>query len=403
MNALKSRIREGRINPAVDAVCAVVPWLREQAGRIEKERRIPPDVLERLAETGLFRMAIPRRHGGLGLALDHIWEAVLAIGEACASCGWIAGLGSANLLMLGKFSDEAQAEVFRGSQPVIVPVLTGGVGRNLQVELCDTGLYLSGEWRYASGIDVATWVALLIEIPDVGGGCAQQHVVLVPQKEFVIDHDSWHVLGMRGTGSKNVALSRAFVPAHRCMSWSIMQQGGKHPHSRNQEPIYSSPVNQLFMMSGLAAVLGTACGVAHEFRQLVMNRIRAATRMRQIDEPVSQIDVAAGTATMQMLCDTLLLEARRFELTLAERGAIELEERAALRMRLVVALRQAVSSAQRMFAACGGSLLPEGSVMERLFRDLHAMSTHFLFQPEPIGELYGRMLLGLEVPPGARI
>jgi len=403
MNALMRRVRDAMNDPTVQAVNEVVPWLRAQADRIESARRIPPDVLERLAETGLFRIAIPKRHGGLGLPLDHIWEAVIAIGEGCASCGWVAGLGSANLLMLGKFNDEAQAEVFGGQQPVIVPVLTGGVGRNVQVELCDGGLRLSGQWRYASGIDVATWVALLVEIPNSDGRGAAAHVVLVPRSEFVVNEDSWHVLGMRGTGSKDVALSEVFVPKHRWMSWEVMQQGGKHANSHNHEAIYASPVNQLFMMSGLAAVLGVACGVAHEFRNLVANRIRAATRTRQVDEPVSQIDVATGTATMQLLCDSLLLESRRLERTLAEHHELDLAERAALRMRLVVALRMAVNSSQRMFAACGGSLLPQGATMERLFRDLHAMSTHFLFQPEPIGELYGKLLLGLELPAGVRI
>ena len=38
-----------------------------------------------------------------------------------------------------------------------------------------------------------------------------------------------------------------------------------------------------------------------------------------------------------------------------------------------------------------------------LFRDIHAMSSHFLLQPEPIAEAYGRLLLGLELTPGTRL
>ncbi|WP_397474488.1 acyl-CoA dehydrogenase family protein [Pusillimonas sp.] len=403
MDVIMSRVREGSENPTLKAVSAIVPWLREQAGRIESERRIPSDVLERLTETGLFRVAIPKQHGGLGLPLDHIWEAVLAVGEGCSSCGWISGLGSANLLMLGKFSHEAQAEVFGGAQPVIVPVLTGGVGRDVKVELRDGGLQLSGHWRYASGIDVASWVALLVDVPQVCGSQVTPHVVLVPRSEFGVDHDSWQVLGMRGTGSKDVWLDGTFVPEHRWMPWEVIQQGGRHEDSRNGAAIYASPVNQLFMLSGLAAILGVASGVAHEFRRLVGNRVRAATRTRQIDEPVSQIDLATGTATIQLLCDSLLLESRRMEQALAQGAGLDTADRAAMRMRMVLALRMAVGSAQRMFTACGGSLLPQGATMERLFRDLHAMSTHFLFQPEPIGELYGKLLLGIELPQGTRI
>lgn len=403
MEAMMSRVREGAHNPTVQAVDAVIPWLREQAGRIEAERKIPQDVIDRLADTGLFRIAIPPHHGGLGLPLDVIWEAVLSVGQGCSSCAWVAGLGSANLLMLGKFCYEAQQEVFSGDKPVIVPVLTGGVGRNIEVQLCADGLLLTGQWRYASGIDAATWVALMIDIPDPDQPRPVSHVVLVPRHEFDVDHDSWRVLGMRGTGSKDVSLKSVFVPRHRWMSWSLMQQGGKHEDARNDAAIYSSPVNQLFMLSGVAATLGVASAVAYEFRHLVASRTRAVSQARQIDEPISQIDLATGTATIQLMCDSLLAESRRLETILGTGRQLENTERAALRMRMALALKIAMSSAQRMFAASGGSVLPEGGTMERLFRDLHAMSTHFLFQPEPIGELYGKMLLGLELPPGARI
>jgi 3-hydroxy-9,10-secoandrosta-1,3,5(10)-triene-9,17-dione monooxygenase len=56
-----------------------------------------------------------------------------------------------------------------------------------------------------------------------------------------------------------------------------------------------------------------------------------------------------------------------------------------------------------MFNAVGGSLLPTGSPLERAFRDIHAMASHFLLQPEPAAELHGRALLGLDLPAGARI
>ena len=79
------------------------------------------------------------------------------------------------------------------------------------------------------------------------------------------------------------------------------------------------------------------------------------------------------------------------------------EERAAMRMRFAVASRQVLEMANRLFAAVGGSLLPVDGRMPRLLRDLHAMSSHFLLQPEPIGEAHGRALLGLGLPPDTRV
>jgi 3-hydroxy-9,10-secoandrosta-1,3,5(10)-triene-9,17-dione monooxygenase len=44
----------------LDRVGALVPWLGEQATRIEETRRIPDDVAERLFEAGLFLLTSSR-------------------------------------------------------------------------------------------------------------------------------------------------------------------------------------------------------------------------------------------------------------------------------------------------------------------------------------------------------
>src|SRR5208282_597379 len=115
---------------------------------------------------------------------------------------WLAGLTSANIMMLGKFPTDAQSEVFASGVSPIVPMLTGGAGYDIQIEAAEGGIVLSGRWRYASGVDVSDWLGLLVNIPN-SAGSADAYVVLVPQSEFAIDHQSWRVVGMRGTGSKN--------------------------------------------------------------------------------------------------------------------------------------------------------------------------------------------------------
>jgi len=74
---------------------------------------------------------------------------------------------------------------------------------------------------------------------------------------------------------------------------------------------------------------------------------------------------------------------------ISEAGVLTPEQRGLSRTKIAIASRQALASTQRMFAALGGSLLPEGTRIERLFRDIHAMSSHFLLQPEPISDMRG--------------
>jgi 3-hydroxy-9,10-secoandrosta-1,3,5(10)-triene-9,17-dione monooxygenase len=106
---------------------------------------------------------------------------------------------------------------------------------------------------------------------------------------------------------------------------------------------------------------------------------------------------------MSLLRDFLISETATIEERIGRAGVLTPEERGLSRTKVAIASRQALSLTQRLFASLGGSLLPEGTRIERLFRDIHAMSSHFLLQPEPISEAYGRLLLGLELAPGTRL
>ena len=399
----KSVSAESGSRPVVANARGLQPWLLEQAQRIETAKRIPEDVAERLASAGLFRMTQPPHFGGLGMTPGEAWEAVFEVAKGCGSCAWIVGLNTANILMIGKFSEAAQRDVFLSGKPAVVSMLTGGVAVGATVERVQGGVVLNGRWRYASGIDVASWAGLLVSLPAHNGEAQGPHVVLVPKEEFSIDDSTWNVLGMRGTGSKDIYLKNAFVPEHRWLSWTELQAGKKHPTCPNQEAIYEYPLNSVFAMSVLAPTLGVASAVAEEFVEVVKSRVSGATQLRQCEDKVAQIEVAMGEATMAMLRQNLLADSD-LVIEIIHSGRLPTpRERAAIRMRIAVSARTALTAAQRMFAAMGGSILPMSTRVERLFRDLHAMSSHLLLQPDGIGEAYGRLLLGMELPPGARL
>lgn len=377
------------------------PWLLEQAGRIEAANRIPDDVAERLVDAGLFRMTLPARHGGLECCPSVAWQAVFEVARGCSSCAWLVGLITANILMIGKFSAAAQDDVFGQGQPAIVPMLTGGVGHGITVTPVDGGIRLSGNWRYASGVDVASWLGLLVDRPE-GDGVVPT-LVMVPQTAFAIDHDSWNVLGMRGTGSKNVRLDEVFVPRHLFMDWAVLQAGGRHPDCPNTAPVYDYPLNPVFAMSVGAPTLGVAAAVAETYRDVVGRRVNSGTKVAQIEDRGSWIRLAAAEAVMSMAQDTLIRDAALITGHCDSGLEVPLDARARVRMRTARATALALTEAQGIFRSVGGSLLPTGTRIERLFRDVHAMSSHFLLAEDPIGEIYGRLLLGLELPPGARI
>ena len=78
---------------------------------IDREARLPPEVLSRAAELGLFGLAIPEEHGGLGLSLRDCCQVVAEIARVdrslATTVGLHSGLGTRGLVELG--SDELRA------------------------------------------------------------------------------------------------------------------------------------------------------------------------------------------------------------------------------------------------------------------------------------------------------
>jgi alkylation response protein AidB-like acyl-CoA dehydrogenase len=363
--------------------------LGREASRIEREGRIPDDVVAVLVENGLFRITLPRELGGYGLSPRTLWEVVFAIAAGCPSTAWVLSLVGANVLMLSRFSPAARAAIVESKRPPIVTFLTGGVGENVVVTRVPDGVTVSGSWRYASGIDIATWTGMVVNVPGRAGEAPAPSLLLVPSHAFTVDHGSWNVTGMRGTGSKRVSLPDTFVADDFCLDWSAMQAGGGARGS-----LEAFPLNVLFAMSVLAPTLGVALAIGDECRNLI--------RARNPDR-AAQIDLASAIATLDVLRTNLLADTDRIASTLQSGADVDVDSRALMRMKIAVSARLALRSAQGLLSQVGGSLLPQGTRIERAFRDIHAMSTHFLLQPAPSGEAYGRLALGLGLPAGARV
>src|SRR5260221_9303320 len=111
-----------------EAAEALVPALRERAGRAEELRRLPDETIADLHRTGLFRILQPGRVGGSELPFRSIVELVAVIGRGCGSTAWVLANLAAHHWLLGMWAPEAQDEIWGeapanliGSAPVFPP------------------------------------------------------------------------------------------------------------------------------------------------------------------------------------------------------------------------------------------------------------------------------------------
>ena len=117
----------------------------------------------------------------------------------------------------------AQHDVW-GDNPVAI--VGGTFVPTGRCEAADGGYQVSGVWPFASNSDNTDWFFVAAMLPDENGKPAGPGWFLIPRADLDIDHDSWSVAGMQGTGSKTlIARAPVFVPAHRALRFMDVVKG----------------------------------------------------------------------------------------------------------------------------------------------------------------------------------
>lgn len=379
----------------------LAPLLRGLASQHDQDRRVSAQAIEALRDAGFFRIVKPQSAGGWEMHPGTFFEVAREVTRADTAAGWILCLAGIHPWLLGMFDPRFQDEVFAGGRDVVVPVLSGGVGRDVRVFREKEGLRISGRWLYASGIDVADWVCVMVALTEPGKP-PEMRLVAVPQDAFTIDESSWQVASMRGTGSKDVLLADYLVPAHRTMSWSDAQNGIYPGAARNQGAMYRMPLNALFALCTATGVVGGAFGLLDTVVDLGRKRIANATNTAQFDDRYNQIELGHAAAQIHIAFRAIESDIDEMYAQAQAGKAFSVEQRARYRADAAMASRTAIAACTQLIQTCGGAILQQGP-LERRYRDVNGMASHFLLQPEVGCELYGKTLYGIELPANVRL
>ena len=197
----------------VEAARALIPVLRERAPEAERIRRIPDETIEDLRRAGLWRILRPERFGGVETDFGLMIDVTIELGRGCAATSWVYINLVAHNWMLPYWPAPAAEDVW-GEDPgaLIGSTLVFPAGR---LDPAEGGYLLSGRWPYASGVDSSDWMML----GAIGQGPADEkpgpRIVMVRASEIEVI-DTWHVSGLVGTGSKDVACRICSSPPIWC-------------------------------------------------------------------------------------------------------------------------------------------------------------------------------------------
>ena len=133
----------------------MAPAISARAAEIEAGRRMPLDLVEALKAIGVFRIFVPRSHGGLELDLPAALEIIEALGRIDGSVGWTAMISGGCDLYASLLSPESYEQVYRKGPDVIIAGSAQPAGT---ADATAGGWRVNGRWPFASSCQHADWI-----------------------------------------------------------------------------------------------------------------------------------------------------------------------------------------------------------------------------------------------------
>jgi len=366
---------------------ALGPRLRARIAEAERLRRLPDATVADLVESGLLGVVKPRRFGGSELGAETLIDVSVELAAQCASTGWVYMLWAAHMWLLGLWPAAAQEEMF--ADPAIVAssvVSTAGA-----VERVSGGYRWTGKGFFSSGVDHCQWLTAAIDVRDEAAGAEGRKWFLIPRADFEII-DDWHVIGLRGTGSKTLVVTDAFIPDDRVLDDADIQRGTSPGREINPHPMYGGISQANFTAAMAAPAIGAARGLLAAYA----DKLRPKAASTTASATTSMARYAAVAAQVDAVHALTLQNARRY--STAPAAEVGPEGRAKCKRDYAYTAQQSRKAANAIYEECGGSGLAESSDLQRIWRDANAAAAHHGLTWDWQADLWTRAAFGLPAP-----
>jgi alkylation response protein AidB-like acyl-CoA dehydrogenase len=359
------------------------------ADEIERTRRIPEALLERLHSSRLFRMLLPRSAGGDETEPAVYVAAIEELARHDASIGWIAFVTNSSALIAAYLEPEVVSAIFGDPRGAIA----WGPPNASQARAVDGGYRLTGKWDFASGCRQARWMGAHCQVLEADGtlrlnrfGRPTVRTLVFPASEVTL-LDTWRTIGLCGTASDSYSVDELFVPEARSST-------REDPSLRRERgPLYAFTMQGLYAAGVAAVAFGIARAMLSEFIALASRKAPRGLG-RLADNAVVQADVARAEARLGSARAYLIETLTTIYAQAGEVAPIEIADRARVRLACTNAILGAAEVTDLAYKAAGVDAIFPGSPFERRFRDMHTLSQQIQARNAHF-EAVGQILLGM--------
>ena len=377
-----------------ERIDGVADTLRGESETNEELRHLSPATEAALRSVDAFSLCSPIELGGVDAHPVLQTQVIADITAHDSAAGWCSLIGAHESAWLASRLPDSSAERIFANADQRWPVTCGSIAPDGEAEQVEGGWLVNGRWGWASGIHHSDYVLGQCRIPsrEPEPGKPPPLVIVAAPKSDVVVEDTWHTLGMRGTGSTHYRFDDVFVPDEMCLV------GFERPALRGGDWL-QRPTVTFLTAAGYGFPLGVARRALEEITTLATAHTRTGQRASIAQQQHFQADLgrcAAQLDVMEGFGEHLFQEL----LTAPVRSlqdVVQMDDRA--RSGLRWAHQTAEQIVRTAHEHAGGPAVYSDNVLARLLRDIQTVSQHVI-QTESAYIRRGQHQLGLEVRPG---
>ncbi len=349
----------------------LTPTIAARAAEFEQARRLAPETVQAMADAGLVQMAIPTVYGGLESRLSDTMRVLEEISYADASAGWCLMNYQTTAFASALLAPHAAKDVFEGPE-LTVPagvLKPTGTGR-----FVDGDMIVNGRWGFASGCDNANWLLGTVFITDDDGnklkhpdGSPQMLLPFFKRDQFEII-DTWQVSGLRASGSHDVEVRDALVPAGRWLSLTDppLVDG----------TLFRFPIVSTFPPTIAVVAVGVARAALDCFLELALTKVPSSVTKPLREHGSAQIDVARAEALIDSSRSYLYETVETLWTTIEQGQPATDDARRRIRLAATHAAASSATAVDLLYNAAGASAIANSCPLQRYFRDVHVVTQH---------------------------
>ena len=376
-------------NDPVARARALGPTLDAAADEVERTKRIPKFLLDKLHEARMGRLLLPKIYGGEEVDPCSYLLTLEEVSRHDASVGWNLFVANSSALITPFLEPETARTIY--AEPHAW--MSWGPPDAQRARVVDGGYIVNGTWGFSSGCRQANWMGAHCPVEEPDGslrlnaaGRPSVTSFLFPAEQVTL-HDTWNTIGLRGTASDSYSVKNLFVP-------EAFIGTREEPESRRVPgPLYWFTQQGLYAVGVAAVALGTAGTMLAAFQELAVDKTpRGLARLAE--RPATQSLVARSEVSLGSARAYLIEVLSGYYAEAGETSAMTVPDRARVRLATTNAIINSIAVADRIHKAAGVSAIFVGSSpFERRWRDIHTLSQQIQARDAHF-EAVGQVMLG---------